>query len=88
MTKPQRPATPTLDQARAEQEAIVQHEQELAQYEREQAAAALTTARQAEVEGVEEADLTEGAAAPMNATLALKLPDRSFTLVEAAISGD
>jgi len=49
MTKPQRPATPTLDQARAEQEAIVQHEQELAQYEREQAAAALTTARQAEV---------------------------------------
>jgi alpha-L-arabinofuranosidase len=46
------------------------------------------TGRAAEVEGVEEADLTDGAATPKNATLALKLPDRSFTLVEAAISGD
>jgi alpha-N-arabinofuranosidase len=46
------------------------------------------TGRAAAVEGVEEADLTDGAAAPKNDTLTLKLPDRSFTLVEAAISGD
>ncbi len=49
MTKPTRPATPTLDQARAEQEAILKHEQEVAQYEREQAADALTASLKAEV---------------------------------------
>jgi alpha-L-arabinofuranosidase len=46
------------------------------------------TGRTAEIEGVEEADLTQGTAAPSHATLALELPDRSFTLIEAAISGD
>jgi len=49
MTKPTRPATPTLDQARAEQEAVLKHEQEVQQYERQQAADAFIAARQAEV---------------------------------------
>jgi hypothetical protein len=33
------------------------------------------------------ADLTEGTATPAGDTLILDLPDRSFTLVEAEISG-
>src|SRR5438876_270204 len=49
MTKPTRPDTPLLDQARAEQEAIVKHEQEVEQYERQQVADAATAARKAEV---------------------------------------
>ncbi len=49
MTKPQRPSTPLLDAARAEQEAIVKHEQEVQAYERQQAADAITAARKAEV---------------------------------------
>src|SRR6266550_5868518 len=50
MTKPQRPIEPqAVAEARAYADALVQHEQELAEYERQQAADALTTARQAEV---------------------------------------
>src|SRR6266550_7830307 len=50
MTKPQRPIEPqAVAEARAYADALVQHEQELAEYERQQAADALTAARQAEV---------------------------------------
>ena len=43
--------------------------------------------RPARVEGVEEADLAAGTAAPKDATLVLELPERSFTLTEVGISG-
>ena len=50
MNKPQRPIEPqAVAEARAYADALVQHEQELAEYERQQAADAATAARKAEV---------------------------------------